>query len=95
MKIRYNTNKFDRDPSIYLGIDEFAIPITMFRGVEYSPGDIISPTSTGEILFYISEDSPEVTLVNGDSNSYVSIADVEDVEEWFIVNKKLDYINHK
>ena len=21
--------------------------------------------------------------------------DVEDVEEWFIVNKKLDYINHK
>lgn len=89
MKIRYNTSKFDRDPEKYLGIDGHRIPLKMFIGVEYDPGALISPTKTGEILFHISEDARDVTLFSNNSNAYVSIEDMEDTEEWFIINRPL------
>lgn len=89
MKIRYNTSKFDRDPEKYLGIDGHRIPLEMFIGVEYDPGALITPTKTGEILFHISEDARDVTLFSNNSNAYVSIEDMEDTEEWFIINRPL------
>lgn len=89
MKIRYNTNEFDRDPSIYLGIDGYPIPLSLFKGVDHRSMAMISNTNTAEVGFIIDDQKEEVLLVSNQVNAYVSREDIEGVKEWIFIGEPL------
>lgn len=89
MKIRYNTNKFDRDPSIYLGIDGRVIPWSYFKGVFTDDNTIIfTDDPYSGIQFYASQDGKGCGIVTNNSNQYVTKEDLEN-DYWLLIGHAL------
>lgn len=77
----------NRDPEVYLGIDETVIPIEMFIGVENIPTVVFGSDVYGiETQFYITKDG--VIIVGMNKDEYVTKEDLKN-EIWYIINSPI------
>lgn len=86
---RFYTEKENRDPSIYLGIDDTIIPFEMFKGIYNITTAVFGSDYYGdETQFYIGKDGVSIATMNKDQ--YVTKEDLEN-DLWFLINHPVEY----
>lgn len=82
---RFYTEKENRNPNVYLGIDKSIIPFEYFKGIYLNmPGTVFGSDLYGdETQFYVGKDGVSIATMNDDE--YVTKEDLEN-DLWFLIN---------
>jgi hypothetical protein len=82
---KFYTEKENRDPNVYLGIDKSMIPFEYFKGIYLNmPGTVFGSDLYGdETQFYVGEDGVSIATINDDE--YVTKEDLKN-DLWFLIN---------